>query len=261
LTPLQEKMAAKLSGARFRWINEQLYTCSSEKAMELLKEDPEMYDRYHEGFRKQVEHWPQNPVDIFIEKLQDMFKARQLPHSGGKTIIADMGCGDATIASSLDRPPYSKKFVIHSFDLQKTNKYVTVSDVSKTPLADEEAHVVIFCLSLMGTNFLDFITEAWRILKQRGFLWIAEIKSRFTDTDGAQFVEALKAIGFKHIDTDDSNTHFIIFQFTKPIPRDERRGAPKLKFTDPEAYVNLQKKRETAPEGKWLLKPCLYKKR
>ena len=29
LTPLQQKMMAKLSGSRFRWINEQLYTISS----------------------------------------------------------------------------------------------------------------------------------------------------------------------------------------------------------------------------------------
>lgn len=33
LTPLQQKMMAKLTGSRFRWINEQLYTISSDEAL------------------------------------------------------------------------------------------------------------------------------------------------------------------------------------------------------------------------------------
>lgn len=44
LTPLQRKMKEKLSGARFRWLNEQLYTTPGNKSFELFQEKPELFD-------------------------------------------------------------------------------------------------------------------------------------------------------------------------------------------------------------------------
>lgn len=54
LSPLQEQMKAKLDGAQFRWINEQLYTTTGTEALELLQANPEYFDIYHKGFRSQV---------------------------------------------------------------------------------------------------------------------------------------------------------------------------------------------------------------
>jgi ribosomal RNA-processing protein 8 len=50
-------------------------------------------------------------------------------------------------------------------------------------LQDGSVDVAIFCLALMGTNWLDFIDEAYRILRWRGELWVSEIKSRFGRVD------------------------------------------------------------------------------
>jgi hypothetical protein len=44
LTPLQRKMKEKLSGARFRWLNEQLYTTPGKKSFNLFQEKPELFD-------------------------------------------------------------------------------------------------------------------------------------------------------------------------------------------------------------------------
>jgi len=44
LSSLQQKMKDKLSGARFRWINEQLYTTESTKAFESFQDDPSLFD-------------------------------------------------------------------------------------------------------------------------------------------------------------------------------------------------------------------------
>lgn len=44
LTPLQRKMKEKLSGARFRWLNEQLYTTPGDKSFKLFQEKPELFD-------------------------------------------------------------------------------------------------------------------------------------------------------------------------------------------------------------------------
>ena len=65
----KSKLQKKLSGAQFRWINEQLYTTSSEKAFDMFSKDPSLFDVYHKGFQSQVQSWPQNPIDLIIEDL------------------------------------------------------------------------------------------------------------------------------------------------------------------------------------------------
>ena len=70
LTPLQQRMAAKLTSARFRHLNQTLYTTPSDQAMRLFTDSPQNYTSYHAGFRAQVAVWPQNPVDGFIEDIK-----------------------------------------------------------------------------------------------------------------------------------------------------------------------------------------------
>lgn len=70
LTPLQQRMAAKLTSARFRHLNQTLYTSPSDEAMRLFTDSPQNYTSYHAGFRAQVAVWPQNPVDGFIEDIK-----------------------------------------------------------------------------------------------------------------------------------------------------------------------------------------------
>ncbi|SMN21139.1 similar to Saccharomyces cerevisiae YDR083W RRP8 Nucleolar protein involved in rRNA processing, pre-rRNA cleavage at site A2 [Maudiozyma saulgeensis] len=283
LTPLQQKMMAKLSGSRFRWINEQLYTISSEDALNLIKEQPGLFDEYHEGFRSQVQSWPENPVDTFVNEIK--FRSKKVINAPGglpglypnkEIVIADMGCGEAQLA--LDVTQFFNKFnkrakgrrkinfKINSFDLKQINNRITVADIRHVPMKDESATIVIFCLSLMGTNFLDFIKEAYRILAPRGELWISEIKSRFSDGRGDEFVETLKLLGFFHKKTDDSNKMFTRFEFFKP-PEDiiqERKAKleRRNKFIEVETEKEqLEVKRKKVAEGKWLLKPCIYKRR
>jgi len=299
LTPLQQKMLNKLSGSRFRWINEQLYTISSQEALDLIKTQPELFDEYHQGFRSQVQSWPQNPVDVFVDQFKTRISTKQVNAPGGlpglpskKVVIADMGCGEAEFALQVDKyvEQYNSKkkkvkrnggakhldVQVHSFDLKKHNDRITVADVAHVPLADESCSVVIFCLALMGTNFLDFIEEAYRILAPRGELWIAEIKSRFNESSdkksvkensvGEEFVETLKLLGFFHKTTDNSNSHFTRFEFFKPQKEILQERIAKLqrkkKFVEQESEKEeLDEKRSKRAEGEWLLKPCIYKRR
>lgn len=300
LTPLQQKMMNKLSGSRFRWINEQLYTISSEDALSLIKNQPELFDEYHQGFRSQVQSWPQNPVDVFVEEFKFRGANKPVNAPGGlpgtankKVVVADMGCGEAQFAEDIEKfvDSYNndrlKKFKrngggksldvkVHSFDLKKHNDRITVADIAHVPLPDQSCHVVIFCLALMGTNFLDFIEEAKRIMAPRGELWIAEIKSRFNESSdkksikqdnvGEEFVNALKLLGFFHKTTDNSNTHFTRFEFFKPqreiVDEHNAKLQRKQKFIEQETdRENLDEKRQKNAEGQWLLKPCIYKRR
>lgn len=158
LTPLQQRMAAKLTSARFRHLNQTLYTSPSDQAMRLFADSPQNYTSYHVGFRAQVAVWPQNPVEGFIEDIkarslvsvpsqkklwreqkkgkkpkggdgdatagtttiQGGEKLDPLPRSrNGFCTIIDLGCGDATLAGSLFPSAKSLSLQILSFDLAK----------------------------------------------------------------------------------------------------------------------------------------------
>ncbi|KAJ2539503.1 25S rRNA (adenine645-N1)-methyltransferase [Coemansia sp. RSA 1933] len=223
LSKLQQKMQQKLKGARFRWINETLYTTTGTKAFDMMRDDPKIFEEYHQGFTSQVEKWPVNPVDVFIKQLE-MTKKR--------LVVADMGCGEAKLAATV-----RKQHKVHSFDLVAYNKYITACNIAKVPLKNGVVDVVIFCLALMGTDFIKFIREANRILRAGGELKIAEVVSRISDIDS--FVSALEKQGFKLEHKDVSNKMFAVFQLTKvgEVPPLLSDGA------------------------KDLLKPCIYKRR
>ncbi|KAJ2791794.1 25S rRNA (adenine645-N1)-methyltransferase, partial [Coemansia guatemalensis] len=221
LSVLQRKMKQKLKGARFRWINETMYTTTGAKSFEMVQKDPGMFEEYHQGFAAQVDKWPVNPLDVFIEGLRGR----------AHLVVADMGCGEARLAAAV-----GKEHTIHSFDLVAHNKHITACNIANVPLRDDSVDLVVFCLALMGTDFIVFIREANRILRQGGELKIAEVVSRISDMSA--FVEALEEQGFKLICKDTSNKMFVLLELQKTGP------CP----TSFSARSNL-------------LKPCLYKRR
>ncbi|KAH8889714.1 hypothetical protein GQ53DRAFT_747934 [Thozetella sp. PMI_491] len=203
LTPLQASMREKLVSARFRHLNETLYTRPSAEAFKLFQESPEMFGEYHEGFRRQVEVWPENPVLGYIADIQARAKQRfppkdrtapgavmPLPRTQGTAIIADLGCGDAALAAALQKVQRKLHLDIKSFDLQTGGSpLITRADIANLPLRDGSVDIVVFCLALMGTNWIDFIEEAYRVLHWKGELWVAEIKSRFVQPGKRKVVE------------------------------------------------------------------------
>ncbi|KAL5411753.1 hypothetical protein PMIN06_010819 [Paraphaeosphaeria minitans] len=227
LTPLQKSMRQKLAGARFRHLNETLYTKPSADSLALFKEDPSMFEDYHRGFAMQTEGWPENPVDGYVDailtrgKLRDQSASKEkkqkeqlggryrdptkpeapepvttgalkpLPRNlKGHCTVADLGCGTASLSYRLQPHIKSLNMHIDSYDLSKPSgpsaPFVRIADISALPCADASADVAVFCLALMGTNWLDFIDEAYRILRWRGELWVAEIKSRFGRVEKAK---------------------------------------------------------------------------
>ena len=67
---LLEKSRKKLSAARFRYLNEQLYTTTGSEAFQMFSKDKEAFKVYHDGFQGQVEKWPVNPVDLIIDDIK-----------------------------------------------------------------------------------------------------------------------------------------------------------------------------------------------
>ena len=214
--PMTDKQ--RLEGSKFRILNEKLYTTSSDKAQAMFRDQPQLFDVMHRGFANQAETWPVVPVDEAIKWLKANFS--------GDAIIADMGCGDAKIAAELSNK-------VFSFDFRARNSRVTACDMAKTPLEDHAVDVVVFVMSLMGTNLGDFIREARRILKDGGVMLVIEITSRIDDVDG--FVNGIEDRGFKLRCNKELTNYFTWLEFNTG----ETSGSP----------------------GPLVLKPCLYKRR
>ena len=171
-----------------------------------------------------------------------------------------MGCGDARLAKSVNQ-------TVYSFDLVSNSDEVIATDVAHVPLSDESVDIVVFCLSLMGTNIGDFILEASRILKHNGLLKIVEVRSRFEkDANGIkQFLKVVKRAGFniQHSSHDNptsttssnaisnttdvqfKNKMFFMLECTKVVGTEGAGGSVRVR---PE-------------EVAYTAKPCLYKKR
>ncbi|KAG9158229.1 hypothetical protein Leryth_000371 [Lithospermum erythrorhizon] len=220
-------MKAKLSGGHFRMINEKLYTCTGDEALNYFQEDPSLFNMYHTGYQQQMQHWPEQPVNIIIKWLKD-----QSP----SLVVTDFGCGEALLAQGVQNK-------VHSIDLVSKHPSVIACDMAKTPLDSSSADVAVFCLSLMGINYPSYLQEAHRVLKKSGWLLIAEVKSRFDPSNGGadpnKFSRAICSLGFTSESKDFSNKMFILFYFKK-------KG----------------KHNPTSETVEWPeLKPCLYKRR
>ncbi|KAJ7421751.1 hypothetical protein WISP_41266 [Willisornis vidua] len=63
-------MEERLLGARFRYLNQQLYTGSSRDAARLFRADPAAFHLYHRGFEQQVRRWPERPVERIVRYLR-----------------------------------------------------------------------------------------------------------------------------------------------------------------------------------------------
>lgn len=201
LSALQIAFKKKLDGAKFRMINEVLYSSRGEKSFESFQKDPKQFDIYHEGFREQASHWPDNPLKVVIDWIK-------LKHP--KAIIADLGAGDAELAQSVANE-------VHSFDLVSKNSLVVAADMAHLPLADCTVDIAVFCLSLMGTNISDFLSEAHRILRVKGIIKIAEVRSRFEGEDDGmkKFLRVLKRAGFDITEKPTSNKMFFMLECEK----------------------------------------------
>ncbi|KAJ7995609.1 hypothetical protein DPEC_G00246360 [Dallia pectoralis] len=218
---LRSRMELRLESARFRYINEVLYTTSSGDAKRMFRQDPQAFGVYHKGFTAQVKRWPVNPVDAIISYIC------QKPAS---LVVADFGCGDCKIAHSV-------KNEVHSFDFAPISDRVTVCDMANVPLENGTVDIAVFCLSLMGTNLVDFLLEANRVLVMGGILKISEVASRFDNV--RNFLGALSSLGFKLLTKETENSYFYSFDFEKIAEAPER----------------------AKKAGGLELRPCMYKKR
>lgn len=164
----------------FSRMNARWNTSRSDTLSSRLREDPAEWEHYHSMYRQAREDWPVVPYKDFIAWCEK--------REGYK--IADFGCGEALVARAIH-----SKHTVYSFDHIAIDDTVIEGDMKNTGLEAESVDVALFSLSLMGSNFTDYIREAHRILKIDGQLHIYEAESRFNDPKS--FVADLERLGFR----------------------------------------------------------------
>lgn len=87
---------------------------------------------------------------------------------------------------------------VHSLDLVAAAPGVIACNMADTPLQSGSCDAAVFSLALMGTDYGAFLTEAARVLKQAGWLWIAEVRACASAAPRARW-DALAPQRLQHI--------------------------------------------------------------
>ena len=129
----------------------------SDTTHDRLQADPSEWYLYHTLYGEARKTWSELPVENLADRL------RKRPD----WVIGDFGCGECLLGNALPNE-------IKAFDQVAVNAHVTACDMRKTPCEDESLNAAVFCLSLMGTNWSEYLQEVHRTLKPYGVLLIAE---------------------------------------------------------------------------------------
>ena len=186
------KHRARLAGGAFRSLNEALYSRPGAASAALLASTPGSFEQYHQGFRAATEAWPELPVERAARDLLRRFSdadAAAAPGAGSAAaprLVVDFGCGEAWLGRTLER----RGIRCLSLDLVSTAPDVVACDVSAgtgaVPLENSSADAAVFCLALMSTDYPEALSEAARVLRPGGTLWVAEVRSRFAGGKGGR---------------------------------------------------------------------------
>jgi hypothetical protein len=178
----------------FSLMNNRINVTHSTATHQRMQANPDEWGEYHSRYREKRRDWPLVPFEELIRYYAD--------EQG--LVIGDFGCGEADLGAAL-----SDRHIVHSFDHVAINDSVIACDVAHTPLEQASLDVAIFSLSLMGSNFADYVREAARVLKRDRVLHIYEATTRFGSTPAEveanrrAFRQSLRDFGFDVVDMAD----------------------------------------------------------
>ena len=158
--------------SKFSRMNNVFNKSRSESINRKIQQDPHLLVHYHELLDELRPTWELDPVKIIANKINSL----KLPaHIIMKFVIGDFGCSRAKLSELL------KENKMYNFDHHNIlNSKITACDMKSVPIKDGLLDVAVFCLSLMGKNWPDYITEAARCLQKNGLLFIAETTRSLT---------------------------------------------------------------------------------
>jgi hypothetical protein len=197
---IQQQQQRNLS--EFSRLNNIFNNSKSSTIHKKIQQEPQLLYEYHDKLDEVRRQWPIDPVNIIASKINGL----KLPaHIIMKLVIGDFGCGRAKLAELL------KENKMYNFDHHKIlNDKIIACDMKSVPLRrDGQLDIAVFCLSLMGENWPDYIIEAKRCLTKNGLLFIAETTKSLSGRLH-KLREILKEKGFeKYSDEEKGDFTFI----------------------------------------------------
>ena len=187
--PLRPEIVAYLKPTLgdFSEMNKSWSTSRSDNTSKRLLKDPSEWYYYHSLYADRRKDWDEIPYLEIAKKIKER----------PEWIVADMGCGENLLSKEVSNK-------VHAFDYVAIDKDVTACDMSSIPLGDQEINAVVFCLSLMGSNYLDYIKEAFRVTKPYGNIFICEPKKK-VEKRLEVLKKEIESTGFKIVEVTTSS--------------------------------------------------------
>jgi hypothetical protein len=189
------KTGNKINLSDFSIMNRNWNQKNSSTVNKELNKDSKEWFKYHKAYTEKRKIWKEIPYKVVANKI----KLRK------DWIIGDFGCGENLLSTEL-------KNKIYAFDHVAINKNVIACDMKKVPLEDETLDVAIFSLSLMSRNWIDYIQEAYRVLKPMGHLYICEPETKWFEKE-LEFKDMIESVGFRCFNIERSNNFIYLEGF------------------------------------------------
>lgn len=162
--------------------------------------NPDSWFKYHSLRRESMKDWSEIPYEYIATKIKNK------NHK-----VVDFGCGENLFKNFIPNE-------VTSFDHIAIDENVIacdMSDVSKY-LDDESVDVTVFSLALWGTNYKDYIKEAYRVLNWGGYIYIAEPSKNYeTEEDVNSLINLLTETGFEIVGGVEKRNKFIYIKGSK----------------------------------------------
>lgn len=131
-------------------------------------DNPESWRRYHALRKERMCQWDEIPYEYIATKI------RNKNHK-----VIDFGCGENLFKNCI---PNNK---VISFDHVALDENVIACDIKDVSqwVKNETMDVCVFSLALWGTNYKDYIKEAYRVLNYGGMIHIAEPAKDYETTE------------------------------------------------------------------------------
>jgi hypothetical protein len=184
----QRRAFSEFSRLNAKW-NRELGSTRHER----LQGDAAEFRRYHEEYGRCRAKWPVDPCNELVRWFLDR-DFRRLK-------IGDFGCGEAFLARAL-----GGQHEVVSYDHVAIDPDVTVCDLAKVPAKSATFDFAVFCLSLMGSNYVDYLREAHRALRLGGGLHVIEPPNGI---DVEELRDNLRLVGFKLLEGDEPCSKFV----------------------------------------------------
>ena len=161
-------------------------TSTSSTMHRYFTEHKDEWRKYHDARDKVRSTWNEgeDPQDVIAELINE-----DRIHG----TIADLGCGRNELKGKVKKT-YSKWL---SFDHVANDDTVIEADTTDLSefVEDESLNAAVYCLSIWGRNKKDYFKEAYRMLKRRGVMYVAEPSEKINQS--LFLGDAVISYGFK----------------------------------------------------------------